>query len=220
MQKRRTRRTEAKDLTGSEQTNGYLKCIHTWPAWSEMLMKSENELLAKLVVGDPINGKEIIDSDEIRVIVHGFKTKTVHHQLECKCSGKDGQLHRPRLVDHLIDYYHFKREKVSSCGCRAHEPRRSAAGWVYLLKGSQGNWKLGRTVSRERRWLETLDENYEEVARFYSADCVADEKFMHEKFAKVSVGREWFRLSDEQIKWIKGMAERRGGADLAAKTLS
>lgn len=115
------------------------------------------------------------------------------------CAGAQLELERRRELDELKK----KRE------ARRKQPTRS--GYVYLLRSSNGFYKIGRTVDPDDRIATfsvklPFDVEYEHVIS--CSDMYELETRLHVHFAFKRVNGEWFDLSPDDIAYIKSL----GGA--------
>jgi predicted GIY-YIG superfamily endonuclease len=86
-------------------------------------------------------------------------------------------------------------------------PRRNTSGFVYLISGSDGVYKIGRTSSIRRRMDDFTKLPFETalICTIPTPDALALESSLHKKFAMKRLNGEWFRLSDEDVAGIKAM---------------
>lgn len=93
--------------------------------------------------------------------------------------------------------------------------QRNAAGWIYILRFSNGLFKIGRTIHLETRLKvhkrEYRDPDAKLVAVKHVANCLMAEKKWHRAFSDKRVRSQWnglpehFQLTDSDIeKFIEG----------------
>lgn len=83
------------------------------------------------------------------------------------------------------------------------EPPRE--GWIYILAGG-GFYKIGRTEDPNRRLAQIspkLPFEVEVAHIFYSEDVIQEEADLHERFKHQHTNGEWFKLSEDDLKWLK-----------------
>jgi len=96
--------------------------------------------------------------------------------------------------------------------------RKTRPGYVYLIQGENGFYKIGRTVAPENR-MKTfnvkLPFNVEYICLVKHDDHVSLETELHERFAAKRINGEWFALNDEDVTYIKALptwfASQKGG---------
>lgn len=91
---------------------------------------------------------------------------------------------------------------------RKKEPRKTREGFVYLVRGPEGKYKIGRAVNVEDRIKAfgiklPFDIHLEHVIS--SDDYRMAEEVLHERFAHRRTDGEWFNLTDEDIAEIKAI---------------
>jgi predicted GIY-YIG superfamily endonuclease len=77
-------------------------------------------------------------------------------------------------------------------------PRRNTPGFVYILTGDNGNYKIGSTTRMDRRvWEVSHYSGIKSELYFYvETDDMNDlENRMHKQFRKKRVVNEWFSLT-------------------------
>jgi hypothetical protein len=78
--------------------------------------------------------------------------------------------------------------------------------WVYLLKGVQGYYKIGRGAELERRVKQesvAMPEKLVLEQSIRTDDPVGIEGYWHRRFADRRANGEWFKLSREDIRAFK-----------------
>lgn len=82
-------------------------------------------------------------------------------------------------------------------------------GFVYLLQGPAGAYKIGRSIDPKNR-LKTfgvlLPFEVEYICLLETFDMLGLESLLHERFADKRVNGEWFALSPADVDYIKGLA--------------
>lgn len=107
-----------------------------------------------------------------------------------------------RVYTQIVD--EIRRE--NEFAIRSQHPLPSPAGYVYLLKNTDGVYKIG-TSRHPRNRLKTFktelpfDVQFEHVMP--SPDAKSAESIMHVRFQKARIRGEWFQLSPEQVEEIK-----------------
>lgn len=84
-------------------------------------------------------------------------------------------------------------------------------GFVYLVSGRGGDYKIGRSGDVETRIYQLSNQwktNIELICCFYSEDSAGDETTLHNHFSDKSLGQEWFALTDEDIEFVKSISRR------------
>ena len=79
-------------------------------------------------------------------------------------------------------------------------------GFVYLVKGTNGYYKIGRTLNiadRMKTFSVKLPFDVELEHTIESDDYIAAEKELHKRYAKRRVNGEWFALTEADVKRIK-----------------
>lgn len=79
-------------------------------------------------------------------------------------------------------------------------------GFVYLLRGHRGKYKIGQTASLERRLLELQAASAVELKRIHSIktdDPVGVETYWHKRFHEKRVRHEWFELNAADVEAFK-----------------
>lgn len=81
-------------------------------------------------------------------------------------------------------------------------------GWVYLLRGDAGFYKIGQSREPGRRIAQLQAAAHHElelVHVFQCADMAYEERLLHERFAEQRVRGEWFLLSEDDVAYIQGL---------------
>lgn len=84
------------------------------------------------------------------------------------------------------------------------------SGFVYLLLGENGKYKIGKSKNPERRCKElslSSCENHKLIHSFYCKNPHSQEQRLHELFNNNRSHSEWFCLSDKDVKYIKGLCD-------------
>jgi hypothetical protein len=85
--------------------------------------------------------------------------------------------------------------------------RDPLSGFIYLLSGG-GYYKIGLTTDVDRRISEIspkLPFEVELIHVIQADDMTKAESYLHERFSDKRVNGEWFRLSSDDVEWIKGL---------------
>lgn len=85
---------------------------------------------------------------------------------------------------------------------------RDKSGYVYLLQSPNGLYKIGRTKDAQGRLKNfktsmPFDVEFEHVIK--TDDMYKLENELHERFSMTRVSGEWFRLTSNDIAYIKGL---------------
>lgn len=93
---------------------------------------------------------------------------------------------------------------------RPKPPRRTKRGYVYLIKSADGLWKIGETKDPEKR-IKSLQVS---SRHSLSYECLIEtddvhslERQLHTKFAETHSHGEWFYLAENDVQYIKSLAE-------------
>lgn len=84
------------------------------------------------------------------------------------------------------------------------------SGFVYLLLGENGKYKIGKSKNPERRCKElslSSCENHELIHKFKVKNPHLKEKELHLMFNEKRTHSEWFELSKADIEFIKGLSD-------------
>lgn len=87
---------------------------------------------------------------------------------------------------------------------------RDPSGYVYLLQSPTGTYKIGRTknpADRMHTFSVKLPFEVEYVCVIPTDDRFTLERTLHRKFKAQRVNGEFFRLSPEDVEYIKGLAK-------------
>lgn len=88
------------------------------------------------------------------------------------------------------------------------EEKKVKEGYVYLVIGENGRYKIGcsRDVEKRIQQLKTSScENHELVYKFKCKNPYEKEQELHEKFNNKRVHSEWFELTKQDVQFIKGI---------------
>jgi predicted GIY-YIG superfamily endonuclease len=105
---------------------------------------------------------------------------------------------------------HVRKQEIMillcSHGCNSKSPK---VGYVYLIRAESGLYKIGRTTSPQNR-MKTfgikLPFQVEYECLILTYDMVGTERALHQHFASKHMNGEWFRLTPEDVKYIKDYA--------------
>ena len=83
-------------------------------------------------------------------------------------------------------------------------PKKKRMGYVYLIKSGDYH-KIGLTRRNPETRLKelTTPEGVSMVHVIETTDPEGLEKFLHNEFRHKRAEREWFRLDEEDVEWIK-----------------
>ena len=105
-------------------------------------------------------------------------------------------------IDELNEYI-CNSLNASYFGTKKESIKKSKGGFIYLFKCENTNsYKIGRTsksISSRISQLKTANPYINEVLSF-KTDDVSEEAMWHERFKDKNINREWFNLSQEDIK--------------------
>jgi hypothetical protein len=79
------------------------------------------------------------------------------------------------------------------------------AGYVYILKASNGLYKIGHTESlnvRINKLRHTYEYQFELIHVIEAFSRYRVERYLHERFADKRVKQEWFALTDDDVKTL------------------
>lgn len=84
---------------------------------------------------------------------------------------------------------------------------KNKTGYVYLLKDDNDNYKIGLTKNLESRMksFTSLPYKIELIHYFESNNMSSDERKLHNKFSDKRISGEWFKLSTEDVEYIKNI---------------
>lgn len=127
-------------------------------------------------------------------------------EIDCLCAKRFIQ----RLADHLVipDYPWFGIPAHLSARFRATVSARSP-GFVYLMAGSCGLYKIGMSNNPTRRVREVQMESPWRVMLLHQwavSEMLSAERVLHEKFAAKRVRGEWFALDASEVDYLKNLA--------------
>jgi hypothetical protein len=88
--------------------------------------------------------------------------------------------------------------------------RAPSKGWVYVVKGQDSLYKIGLTTrtpdKRLAEFTPKLPFKTELLLAIFSRDVYRLEKELHQKLDVFRVNGEWFKLTQGQIEWLRGMS--------------
>lgn len=96
-----------------------------------------------------------------------------------------------------------KKERKSTGKTNARD------GFVYLIQSPTGTYKIGRTINpadRMKTFTVKLPFEVEYTCVIPADDMYYLERTLHAQFADKRVNGEWFKLSPEDVEYIKGLA--------------
>jgi hypothetical protein len=130
-------------------------------------------------------------------------------------SGLDKALHSwllafkqpyPNIEKRIAEMEEFEqRQDISKTG---KKPKTS--GYIYLIRSDNKGFKIGYTTNPKNR-ITTLEVKLpfaiEYECLIKTDDIAALEKDLHTQFADKRINGEWFDLSEDDVKYIKSLAE-------------
>jgi hypothetical protein len=123
---------------------------------------------------------------------------------------RKGNLPVPEWMEQFYqDLQTGNRPEIEPARLSAKE-KRLRNGYVYLLKSDTGHYKIGRTIdpeNRQKTFGVQLPFNVQFECLIKSDDNHKLEKSLHERFEHRRVRGEWFDLTDDDVEYIKGLAE-------------
>ncbi len=90
------------------------------------------------------------------------------------------------------------------------EAKKTKKGYVYLIKGENGRYKIGFSIDPKRRNKElclSSSEKHTLIHSFYRIDPYLAEQELHKKFYSKRTHTEWFNLSIKDVSFIKGLKD-------------
>ena len=113
------------------------------------------------------------------------------------------------------DIEHYNRQRLEHLNprpkeLRGHRARVPRPGQVYLARADNGVYKIGysrNALSRVKSFSAALPYKVELVHIIHSHDAYRLEQALHERFASVRRGGEWFALTDEDVSFIINFTE-------------
>lgn len=84
------------------------------------------------------------------------------------------------------------------------------AGFIYILKSENGFYKIGKAKdlqSRVTAWKHEFPIKIDLIHSFACKDRTLVENFLHNKYSKKRLQREWYKLNDEDISWILNLKD-------------
>lgn len=117
------------------------------------------------------------------------KTNRISNKLKKWCLSYMNSIHNTYINEHM------------------KEPQKTISGYIYVYKQGK-NYKIGRSLQEDCRVKRYITENpkpIELVLKYKVNDYIKEEKDLHKLFkSNIIAGRkEWFLLSDKDIKKIK-----------------
>lgn len=108
---------------------------------------------------------------------------------------------------------HFPQQRQQKSSVEKEPPKESineAAGFVYLLKSSNGYHKIGKAKSVNDRlssWKRFFPVEIKLVCYVACHDRAKVENLLHKKYWKKRSEREWYKLDKEDVAWIKALKD-------------
>ena len=130
--------------------------------------------------------EQCMEKEDLIIIAHVFAgTYIAKRALEEQQRLEDG------YGENLSPTMRHKREKIK--------------GYIYLLAGLPGTYKIGRTANLESRlgnFAVKLPFKVKVVCIIPTEDTVTLEKELHQKYQACRLEGEWFQLNDEEVRQI------------------
>ena len=107
-----------------------------------------------------------------------------------------------KLLEPLVELT-VSGDSSSDSGSKDDKP---SYGFVYLVKGHPGEYKIGRTTLADRRLSElgaTASIKQELIHEIKTDDPVGVEVYSHNRFKDQRMRGEWFHLSPDDVKAFK-----------------
>jgi hypothetical protein len=198
------------EVAGNKLTEKDKEYLTAWLNWiDDQLVKFRYEekepepdgsykikLSAKIRVSVPI----------IRALVYLYEKRAwkVQHVKESKNKGK--------LYNHFLIFSAPSAEQMELLDSLEHRRRFIRRdcdyknGFVYLLKGENGLYKIGRSKTPEIR-ISTITKaiapfDIQTINTAFYPDCYKAESDLHKLFANKRVRGEWFELGDDDVMTI------------------
>ena len=138
-------------------------------------------------------------SDDVYFRRYGGKNNLIKKLMEY-CSGKSEYEKQLTILEPLYVVENINSEQgISDNGS-------SASGFVYLVRGHPGEYKIGRTNLVDRRLSElgaTASIEQELVWEIKTDDPAGIEAYWHRRFQEKRMKGEWFRLNPNDVKTFK-----------------
>lgn len=83
------------------------------------------------------------------------------------------------------------------------------AGYVYLLRSEDGEYKIGQSKNPAKR-AKYINYAHRRVTLLWSLKCndpTTTERAMHVRFREYHITHEWFDLPNSAVEWIKAQTE-------------
>jgi hypothetical protein len=116
------------------------------------------------------------------------------------CVSRDGYADVAKIIEPHVDM-----STLGGTTANTHDSKMNY-GFVYLVKGHPGEYKIGRTNLVDRRLSElgaTASIEQELVHEIKTDDPAGIESYWHKRFAAQRMRGEWFRLTAADIKTFK-----------------
>jgi hypothetical protein len=111
----------------------------------------------------------------------------------------------PKYAD-IVELLEPLAEATPSTGTDREPTKGKSYGFVYLVKGHPGEYKIGRTKRLDSRVSELgaiASVSHERVHAIETDDASGIEVYWHKRFAAKRLRGEWFRLSPADVKAFK-----------------
>lgn len=171
-------------------------------------MENEESTIFKELFNRPVF-VDIHKSDEDNLLIPFFFTGRWHEKIEKE--------NLKLLIESLQNYYNkFDKvnqfidemneetsRKIFHSNIQIEQVRKKVSGFVYVFKCDKTNaYKIGRTsgsISSRISQLKTANPYIKEIISFKTND-IAEETMWHKRFEGKNIDREWFDLSEGDIK--------------------
>jgi hypothetical protein len=140
----------------------------------------------------------------IDLCIHHWRKAVDFHHEHWACLAYDESQARARRSEA------FRRDREQSERCAARGEILKDRAVVYYAQRADGMIKIGTTVHFKARMKALTNEHGELEILLTSPGSMDEETEMHDRFADLAIGHEWFRPGEALLSWIAG------GGDAAA----
>lgn len=105
-----------------------------------------------------------------------------------------------------IDWINKERARVKA----ENERRKYTPGFVYLMKSSNGYYKIGRATNvdiRNKQHLRDYPIAIDVIHFFFCRNCVKGESYLLKMFGDRRLQGEWFELEPDDVKFITSITD-------------
>lgn len=113
------------------------------------------------------------------------------------------------LTQSEVDRHWIWAEEYLSPERVSARKQSNKSGYVYLIRSQDGYFKIGHTSDPDNRmktFSVKLPFDVEYVCLIWSGDRFELERSLHDLYKSKHVNGEWFNLSDEDVNYLKGLA--------------